>query len=395
MTPLHSFTRGGQLVAHQFRMLKHISTITIITASLSALMIAGVLFSRETAPYQRYLYTRFLMTEFNVRVSFGNAQKIVTEVRDEHGRIYKVRAVSFLKNPEIRRQVEAFEETFKRACKKSLGYALLTGFLVISFFVLRGYRTSRKHLERGGRMIEPRVLRRLIIGKKQASDLTLDGLPLLKHKETSHILITGTTGSGKTNCFHTLLPKIRKRGNRAIVVDLTGDFVSKYYRQGHDILLNPLDARSLCWNPWGECLMDAHHDTLAAAIVPKSTSFDIFWENASKALLSAALKKLADTQDIQKLYHILVKDDLSVFSKFFRDTEAATYTHEEGEKMTLSIRATLANHLQSFRYLRNAEHTFSIRKWVAGGDASDQWLFLTASPDQRSSFTERVVGYRH
>lgn len=61
--------------------------------------------------------------------------------------------------------------------------------------------------------------------------------------------------------------------------------------------------------------------------------------------------------------------------------------------MTLSIRATLANHLQSFRYLRNAEHTFSIRKWVEQGDAADQWLFLTASPDQREALRPLLSGW--
>lgn len=121
----------------------------------------------------------------------------------------------------------------------------------------------------------------------------LDELPLLKNKETSHILLSGTTGAGKTNAFHTLLPQIRRRVNRAVVVDLTGDFVNPYYREGYDILLNPFDKRGALWSPWGECLDEPHSDALDAAVVAKSGTSEPFWEEAAKALLSTALKELA------------------------------------------------------------------------------------------------------
>ena len=165
-----------------------------------------------------------------------------------------------------------------------------------------------------------------------------------------------------------MLPQIRKRSTRPIIVDLTGDFVNKYYRDGQDLLLNPFDQRSHLWSPWEGCLMDSHYNTFAASIVPKTSSTEPFWENAGKVLLSPALKELArrGEKDTQKLYEVLVRSDLTDFSNFFHHTDAATYTHTDGEKMTLSIRATLVNHLQSFRLLKNVEAGFSIRKWGCG-----------------------------
>lgn len=142
--------------------------------------------------------------------------------------------------------------------------------------MLSGYRTSRKKLERGNQLVLPKTLNRLIRKARQASDLTLDDLLLLKDKETSHILMTGTTGSEKTNCFHTLLPQIRRCPNRAVIVDLTGDFVAKYFREGQDILLNPLDGRRQTWNPWQESLEESHYDALAAAIVHKTSHSEPF-----------------------------------------------------------------------------------------------------------------------
>jgi len=158
-------------------------------------------------------------------------------------------------------------------------------------------------------------------------------------------------------------------------VDLTGDFVAKYYREGQDVLLNPLDERSVNWSPWADCLKVTHYDALAAAIVQKSSSSDKFWENAGKALLSAAFKKYEKLgeRDVHKLYHLLVQSDLAEFSQFFRNTEAASYTHENGDKMTMSIRATLVNHVQAFNLLTPSEDPFFIRKWVSES-TEGQWL---------------------
>ena len=92
---------------------------------------------------------------------------------------------------------------------------------------------------------------------------------MIKDSETQHMMITGTTGSGKTNCFHHLLPQIRTLGQRALIVDTTGEFVSRYYREGKDIILNPLDARSESWSPWVECTEDYHFEELASNLIPQ------------------------------------------------------------------------------------------------------------------------------
>jgi len=133
---------------------------------------------------------------------------------------------------------------------------------------------------------------------------------------------------------------------------------------------------------------------LASAIVPKSPHQDQFWENAGKALLASALKELRERgdEDSQRLYKILVRDNLTQFSRFFQNTDAATYTHTDGEKMTLSIRATLANAIQSFKYLKSVEKGFSIRDWVRE-EKSDQWLYLTARPDQRETLRSLMTGW--
>ena len=395
MKPLHSFTRGGQLAVHQYHMLKQICFVTIVLSILTGLVVGGILFFAETTSAQRYVYGTYLLADFKVSLSLKNPAATHQEFKSASGKVLIVKSQKILRNPWILSQVKGFEKILFRIFSKSLWSMIFAAFSIIGYFLVRGRITDRKKLERGNYLVSPRTLKCLIKKSRQASDITLDGLPLLKDKETSHILITGTTGSGKTNCLHTLLPQIRKRLNRAIIVDLTGDFVSKYYREGQDLLLNPFDQRSQLWSPWGECLMESHYDTLAASIVPKTSYTEPFWENAGKALLSSALKELArrGEKDTQKLYEILVRSDLTDFSNFFRHTDAATYTHTDGEKMTLSIRATLANHLQSFRLLKNVEIGFSIRKWVADENNANQWLFLSARADQRETSRPLMSGW--
>lgn len=390
---LNFYTRGGQLTLHTFHMFKQICIATGILSICIGGLVFTVQFLSMTTPYQRYLYREYLAAEWRVNMSHNDPSKMVQEFQFENGIMREVKSVDILKSPRVQAHIHSVDLICTQNLWTSLWWALSSSVILMGFFAYRGYVTSQKKLERGNHLVSAKEMSRLLTRKKEDSDLYLDQLPLVRNKETSHILVTGTTSSGKTNCFHTLLPQIRARhqrgwSNRAIVVDMTGDLVSKYYREDKDLLLNPFDERSAAWSPWDECLTEAHYDMLAASIVPKSTSHDKFWENAGKALLTAALKKMTHQREpnIQKLYHVLVRSPLSEFSQFFKNTDAAPYTQEEGEKMTLSIRATLANQLQGLKFLKQSHQPFSIRKWISKEHiTTDPWLFLSCMPDQRET----------
>ncbi|KJV77194.1 conjugal transfer protein TraD [Orientia tsutsugamushi] len=61
------------------------------------------------------------------------------------------------------------------------------------------------------------------------------------NSERLHILITGTTGTGKTNMLNELLPQIRLHKDRAIIVDTTGAFTDRFFDSKCDKLLNPFE----------------------------------------------------------------------------------------------------------------------------------------------------------
>ena len=112
--------------------------------------------------------------------------------------------------------------------------------------------------------------------------LRLGKAALLKKAETHHMLITGGTGSGKTNAIHHLLPQIRKRGQKVIIVDTTSRFIGSYYDSKKDFILNPFDARTEEWHPWADCKESYDFEEISSAFIHMTGSEqDPFWENFS------------------------------------------------------------------------------------------------------------------
>ena len=71
--------------------------------------------------------------------------------------------------------------------------------------------------------------------------------------EQSHTLIVGSTGSGKTRIITNLLYQLHKHGQKAIVVDVKGDFIKNFYSKNlGGIILNPIDERGENWNIFKE-----------------------------------------------------------------------------------------------------------------------------------------------
>src|SRR3990167_1419459 len=227
-------------------------------------------------------------------------------------------------------------------------------FLIMALWFILGHLQKKPHHKRGNTLVSWRELKRILRRTHQASDIHLGKLPLIKHEETSHILITGTTGSVKTNTFHSLLPQIRQRGDRAIIIDLTGAYVSRYYDETQDLLLNPFDVRSLSWSPWADCHLDSHYDVLAESIIqPKKTLADPYWDTASRAVLKTALRKFAYQKDydIQKLTDFLLTSSYKEFEDFYKNTESATHAAKNNEKALASIRSVLTTQIEGFRQL--------------------------------------------
>ncbi len=379
---------GGQTFIHKFRMLKQVLSLAITFGVMSGL-IGFVLISYSQIEFQDIIcFIRYIQASCTSWF-YGSDNLILTDYFTGQ----QFLSSKYISSPEIQQKLFF---ALPAAIKRNLVYSLYIGslaFLIISvIWYYRGIKTKNsKHLS-GGNIKPWRHLKKQIGRENKASKIHLGGLPLIKDSEREHILISGTTGSGKTNCFYQLLPQIRKQKQRAIIIDTTGEFVSRYYREGKDILLNPFDTRSASWNFWTECSEPYHYQQIAENLIPHELKGDPFWSNAARTVFAASLKNLGNKGEKfttnKKLSELLLTSKLNKLAEFLKNSEAGGIIDITADKTAASIRSLLNSYLEFLPYLPDGEEPFSIRSWVQEvAEDSDQWLFLVATPEQRAALS--------
>lgn len=262
-----TFTRGGQVTLHNLRMFRQVANVTLVIAILVSVFFFGLKTYLDTTVYQRNVLLSYVWATIKLELTI-NKGKPTQDFQQPNGQWITIKSLDIKNHPSIKRQVDQFERKVIQNGLNSGWLFLTTIFLIGCFWVRRGNAKKEKEILSGTEVVDAEILAKIIKNQGNASDYTLAGVPLIKNKELQHILVAGTTGAGKTNCFHELLQQIRSKNQRAIVVDVTGDYIEKYYRPGKDKILNPLDERSEPWNIWGECPEPFHLDNLSAALFP-------------------------------------------------------------------------------------------------------------------------------
>lgn len=88
-----------------------------------------------------------------------------------------------------------------------------------------------------------------------------------RERESSHFLMIGDTGAGKSSLIRQILMQVEERGETAIVYDPALEYTPQFYEPGRgDVILNPLDARMPYWSPCDEVRHEAEAEGLAAAL---------------------------------------------------------------------------------------------------------------------------------
>jgi len=181
------------------------------------------------------------------------------------------------------------------------------------------------------------------------------------------------------------MKQLRARGKRAIVYDPTGEFTQAFYREGKDILMNPLDSRSPNWNVWNEIEKDYHFDNMANGLIPDPAETDPFWAQAGRMVLKDVYRVLGreERKTNKDLYNAIAKNNLESLYALLAGTAGATYVDPKTERTGMSLKMTVQNQLESFRFLPDTGEPFSIRRWVH--EDSDAWMFITARESMREA----------
>jgi type IV conjugative transfer system coupling protein TraD len=380
-----TITEGGQLATHSVRMFKQVFKV----ASLIALFVwvSLFLYCMVQLPIQFYQHTlinleaRILNTFYHSGMAIDKNYWRKLTGHPIQGEKVPIEHVLHYTQP----YTDYLEILSWHYAKKTGLIALGVLLLIFFIFLIRGRISSKKQHIVGNQIssVWKLALRLKITG--QASAIQLGKLPLAKGTETQHILVTGGTGSGKTNCFHYLLPQIRSQKQRALIIDTTGAFIDRYYRKDVDIILNPFDQRGASWHPWIECKDKFDYEAIAESIIPQSYSeHDNYWHTAARALFSSVLIKLAKSEKISELNKWLLYEPLAKVATFVQGTKAASHLDLNSERTAGSVRSVASSFLACLESIEDTASPFSIREWVKSGKEGS-WLFLSCKPSQRAT----------
>lgn len=379
-----NLTQGGQVTLHNLRMFRQVFSVTVLITLVSGIVFWGVKTWYDFTPYHRYVIGSAWLAELKLSIS-GDKNRETQKFRFANGRKEDVLCLNIKNNKSIQLWVKEFE---KLAWNNMFVSFLFMGglfILICGFWIWRGKAKQAKKILSGLTIVSPKTLKKML--KKDKSQFEIGGVPLRKDTETQHLLICGTTGTGKSTCFFELLPQIRAAKQRAIIVDTTGEFVARFYRHNQDILINPFDDRTMGWNPWVDCTHPYHYDELASIFIPQTGS-DKFWSDAARGVFAETLKLHARQENFDTAYmlNMLLGVPLKDLFHHLENTPAASLVDPAGDRTAMSIRAHLSSYLKSLEFLPKDRPIFSTRKWVQEEtNEQDQWVFLTATPDQRET----------
>jgi len=353
---------GGQTTAHGVRMLRQVLKIGVIIAFLA--FIGYIVYQMYTIDHWYY---RSIPNLFKAIFRWDTN---AVEKWDE-----EVVALFNYAGKQIKPALKFAGGVF-------LGYCLFASF--------KGRFTKRK------KKIETKSPIRIPLFKNPFhKGYYLGKASLPRKSENTHILVTGGTGSGKTNAFHHILKQVQDKKQKAIILDTTGVFVKRYYNQERkDVILNPLDKkRSKHWTPWLDAKNDIDREALAKSFIPKrDRDHDSYWKEAAAIVFSSLLEvyeKPKNNKDkekpIEALTEMLLARPIGDLLDAVAETSAMAHISKEGDKTTASIRSTAASYLNCLKHLQTPESSreFSITEWLQ--EENESWLFLSCDIKSRDT----------
>jgi type IV secretory pathway TraG/TraD family ATPase VirD4 len=197
--------------------------------------------------------------------------------------------------------------------------------------------------------------------------------------ESSHFLIMGDSGTGKSALIRQLLAQLAVRGETAIVYDPALEYTGQFYRPDRgDVILNPLDARSPFWSPGDEWRHEAETLTLATSLFPDRHHENTFFTEGPRRIF-AYLLTLRPTPEALACW-LCHEEELD---RRLRGTAYAAMIDRQAPAQRSGVLASLNMVADTLQLLPAERET--TRRWSAAAWATTRtgWLFLTSTPETR------------
>jgi len=386
MKMLNNIIRGGQLSLHALRMFRQVCMVLISWCLVVWLLLFGLMFVPKIDKQYIQAYADYHIASALKAVGLHKQTVSVNHFGTKTSYVPN----TILTSPYFVQRANYINSKLSESAK-SASNIIIWVFLSLSlYFIYRGFKKSGEQFKRGANITDAKDLRQQI--KRQnfwsSDSYTLANMPYPKDTETSHTLIIGATGVGKTVLISDLVSQIRKRGDRAIIFDKKCDFTSWFYDHSKDFILNPFDTRGVKWNLLNELEHISQIKTISECFIPNKGYYsgDKVWDEAAKIVFSSIVEKLYATQNDLSNRDIadkILKQNMTQIAKLVKGTYAESIIDLNSPKTASSVLFVLATYFNSLR-IDNAKKadSFSIRNWIKSSD--DSILFINATHDLES-----------
>lgn len=283
------------------------------------------------------------------------------------------------------------------------GISLLVFLLIIMgvmWYLGKKGSLQRKNDQIGGRYLSTvENVNRMLKRAKLASHLTIGDLHLVKNSEVQNFGLHGTVGTGKSTVIRRLLYLARQDGKRGVVYDKGNTFIPIFFREGKDIILNPMDSRCPNWDLWTECRDRADLENFAVPLLPESgKGGDPFWVLASRMLFVSTAEAMRQdpNRSIKKLLNNLLSVSMNDLRGILENTDASNLVEGSIEKTAVTIRTVLATYAKALRICQGLDGEgsakFSIRDWLFNSE-DDAWIFLSSDGRVHESIKPLITAW--
>lgn len=395
---MSNFLRGGQVSLHKLRMHGQLGKFMLRAVLATFLLAIAYTYYHDLKPYEWQIGGTIIKAEL---IGSFNPDYVI-EYPNKYGQPLRAKIKDFQKQQHVKSVVQKFEKTLhKGLLLAAIGIGIETILLLTVFFFIGRRINSTKQL-RGAFLISKRQLRRAIQKHNRAfkryytpfkiADFAypITGKPKSwSAGEQSHTLLVASTGAGKTQIIKKLVYELSQRKQKAIIVDVKGDYIKNFYRTG-DVILNPLDARGQNWSFFNETNALKGFTTIAKSLMPKDSKNDPIWTEAARAVL-AEMANMYSNEDMSlaEFADIILKSDLATLASLLAKTPAAKLVNVDIEKAALSVLMVLSTYLRPLKLYRQSQKKFSITDWIQD-NTQNNFLFIATCAEAKGDLNPLV-----
>jgi hypothetical protein len=265
------------------------------------------------------------------------------------------------------------------------------GFLVLGLvFAVPRDRARRGKKDQERRLKGPEMVTVGEFNRQSGADgisfLTTESkqaLSIPRSLESSHMMMMGDTGAGKSVLQRRVLMQIAERGETAIIYDPALEHTPQFFNPARgDLILNPLDVRCPYWSPSDEVMHEAEALTLATSLFPDKPHENTFFVEGPRKIFAHLLTLKPTPEELVRwMSH---EEELD---RLLKGTELTTFIYRGAGPQRGGVLGALNMVADSLKLLPKESETK--QRWTTEEWAQQRsgWIFLTSTP----RFRERLL----